>query len=40
MDVSHRIMTIPGDVTVPEFIQPGLPQGTWIVPEGSVFYDG
>lgn len=39
-DVSHRIMTIPGDVTIPEFIQPGLPQGTWIVPEGQYFMMG
>ncbi len=40
-DVCYRIMTIPGDVTVPEFIQPGItPQGTWIVPEGQYFYDG
>lgn len=38
--VSHRIMTIPGDMTMPEFIQPGLPVGTWIVPEGHYFMMG
>lgn len=33
-------MTIPGDMTMPEFIQPGLPVGTWIVPEGHYFMMG
>lgn len=40
-NVDHRIMTIPNDGSeMPSFVQPGLPVGTWIVPDGHYFMMG
>ncbi|MDB6372689.1 signal peptidase I [Photorhabdus bodei] len=38
--VTHHILEIPGVLSVPNFRQPGLPEGMWIVPEGHYFMMG
>ncbi|PHM23917.1 signal peptidase I [Xenorhabdus budapestensis] len=37
--VSHHILTLPR-WNIPEYTQPGLPLGTWVVPEGEYFMMG
>ncbi|MDE1476164.1 signal peptidase I [Xenorhabdus bovienii] len=39
-NVSHHILTVPGASNIPFFSQPGLPLGTWVVPEGHYFMMG